>query len=102
MSLPTLIALAVLIVGVPLNLYVTIRLWRLAGARPRLRVVRDRSIVSATVLVIVVVFGLIFLNNDWTPTFLSGDTTKIITRLAILVLAVVPASFWLWIYRRWQ
>lgn len=102
MSLPTFIAVIVLVVGVPLNFYVAVRLWRLHRARPGLRVVRERWIVSTVVLVIVVVFGLIFLNNDQIPPFLTTDVTKIITRLAILILSILPASYWLFIYRNWR
>lgn len=101
MSDATLIAVAVLGLGVPLNAYVTYRLWHLARARPHLRVVRERAIVATAVLVIVVLFGFVFLSNDQVPPYLPLDVTRVVTRLAILLLAVVPASYWLWVYRRW-
>jgi hypothetical protein len=88
-----------LVVGIPLNVYVTFRLLGLARSSPTLRVLRERTLVSVCVLLVVVVFGLIFWNNDTVPPVLGLDVTKIVTRLAVLVVAVVPALYWLWIYR---
>ena len=88
-----------LLVGVPLNYYVTRKLWRLSAERPDLRVLRERAIVSTAVLLIVFVFSLVFFSNDSVPPILGSDITKIVTRVAILALAVVPATYWLRIYR---
>jgi len=92
-------ALAVLVIGIPLNVIVTVRLWRLSRANPELRVLRERAIVATAVLVVVVVFSAIFLNNDLVPPPLAFDQTKFLTRLAMLVVSVVPASYWLMLYR---
>ena len=46
MSLPALIGLLVLVVGFPLNLYVTAKLWRLSRERPDIGVLRERAVVS--------------------------------------------------------
>jgi hypothetical protein len=92
-------AFGVLFVGVPLNLYVTIRLWRLSRQAPDTRVLRERAIVSLAVLLLIAVFGLIFLNNDLDAPVLSFDDTKLYTRLAMLALALFPATYWLWLYR---
>lgn len=99
MSIPTLLAVLTLGVGVPLNLYVTAKLWRLAQAAPHVKALRERAIAATAVLLVVVVFGLIFANNDLVPPLLPFDMTKFLTRGAMLVVAVVPASYWLWVYR---
>ena len=100
MSLPNLLAIAVLVVGVPLNVIVAWMLWRRYREAPYIRTLRERLIVELAVLLVVVVFGLIFLNNDTLPPPLDLDITKIITRATLLVIAVVPAAYWLWLYRR--
>lgn len=99
MNAASVLAVLVLVIGVPLNVYVTLRLWRLSKVSPQLRVLRERAIVAACVLLIVVVFSAIFLNNDTVPPFFGLDVTKVITRAAVLVVAVVPAAYWLRIYR---
>lgn len=99
MSIPAILAVAVLVVGVPLNAYVTVRLWRLSHAAPYVTVLRERTIVSFGVLGVVTLFGLIFVNNDLVPPPLSFDATKLFTRAAMLGLAIVPAAYWLRLYR---
>lgn len=95
----TVIAQLVLIVGFPLNVLVTFLLWR-AYYHTRSQVLRERSEVAALVLIVVTVFGLIFLNNDTLPPPLDTDATRVITRLAILAIATVPALRWLWLWWR--
>jgi len=99
MSLPTIFAIVVLLVGIPLNLYVTLRLWQLSQRSPELKVLRERAVVALAVLLVVIVFGLIFANNDLVPPPLSFDATKLFTRFAMLVVSIVPATYWLWLYR---
>ena len=48
--------------------------------------------------VLILVFGLIFLNNDFVPPPISFVDTKLLTRGVMLFVAVVPASYWLLIY----
>lgn len=96
---PTLIALLVAAVGVPLNWYVTWRLWRLSRANPGLKVLRERAIVALALALVVTVFALIFLNNDAEHPPLSFDDTKWLTRTAMLLAAVAPPCYWLWLYR---
>lgn len=98
--IPTILGLLVLVVGVPLNLYVTLRLWRLVHESPRIRVLRERAITATVVLVVVVVFGLIFLNNDSVPPVLSSDSTRLLTRTAMLGISIIPAAYWAWLYRQ--
>lgn len=100
--IPTLFALVVLFVGVPLNLYVAIRLRRLARTMPRNSVLRERSYVALAILLVSAVFGLIFLNNDLPNPPLAFDATKWSTRAAMVVLTVGPALYWLRLYRDWS
>lgn len=100
MNLPELLAILVLIIGIPLNVLVTVLLWRRTYLHPRIRVLRERLIVEVAVLALVIVFSLIFLNNDRLPPWLTTDVTKVITRATVLALALVPALYWLWLYRR--
>lgn len=99
MSVPSLLGYLVLCVGVPLNVFVTWRLWSLYRSEPHNLVLRDRVVISAFVLVVVIVFSLLFLNNDAVPPPLNFESTKLVSRFVTLLLAVVPASYWLWIYR---
>lgn len=98
MSLPNLLATLVLVVGVPLNLLVTALLWRHSRDHPHIHVLGERFIAALSVLVLVVVFGLIFLNNDRLPPWLTTDVTKIITRFVLLGVATIPALYWLRLY----
>jgi hypothetical protein len=98
MPLPNILAIAVLLVGVPLNVIVTIMLFRRSREAPTIKVLRERMVVSAVLLLALVVFGLIFLNNDTLPPPFDVTLTKIVTRSAMLLLAVVPASYFLFLY----
>lgn len=93
------LAVATLVIGVPLNVLVTVRLWSLSRAYPRIRVLRERALVALVVLLLVLVFGLIFLNNDFAVPPLDTTTTKFVTRGAVLTLAILPAVYWLYLYR---
>ena len=95
MSVPTILATLVLVVGVPLNLYVSLRLWRLSRQAPDVPFLRERAVVSLAVFLLVLIFGIIFLNNDVEVPFLRFDDTKFYTRLAMLGVAVIPATYWL-------
>ena len=99
MTVPNIMAAVVLVVGVPLNAYVTFRLWQLSRRSPELRVLRERALVALAVLLLVVVFGLIFVNNDLDAPVLTFDATKTFTRLAMAIVAIGPACYWLWLYR---
>lgn len=94
-----LLGLLVLLLGTPLNLIVTIMLWRHSVRYPRLRVLRERAVTASLLLLAVVVFGLIFVNNDTLPPPLDVVITKWVTRAVLLLLAIVPAVYWLLLYR---
>ena len=99
MRFVSLLAVATLAVGVPLNLYVTGRLWRLWFNDRTNAVLRERAIAATLVLVTVLVFGLIFLNNDLPVSPVTFEDSKVFTRITILGLSVCPACYWLWLYR---
>ena len=94
-----LLGLVVLLVGTPLNVIVTVMLWRRSMAHPQLRVLRERAVTASLVLLAVIVFGLIFVNNDTVPPPLPAEVTKWVTRSVLLALAIVPALYWLLLYR---
>jgi len=94
------LAIIVLVVAMPLNWMVTIMLWRLHLQFPSYRLLRERGIVATGVSIIVTVFALVFLNNDTIPPPFDLAWTKVITRATILVFSVVPALYWLYLYRR--
>jgi hypothetical protein len=98
MPLPNILALLVLLVGVPLNAIVTVMLFRRSRKAPTIKVLRERMVVSAVLLLALVVFGLIFLNNDTLPPPFDVYLTKVVSRSAMLVLAIVPAAYWLYLY----
>ena len=94
------LGLLTLVIGVPLNLIVVLTLLRKSRARPDLLVLAERFVTALAILVLVTIYGLIFVNNDTIPPWFDLATTKIVTRVVMLVVAVVPAAFWLWIYRK--
>lgn len=93
------LALVTLFVAVPLNVVVTAMLLSQSRRFPRLRVLRERAVTAAAVLLTTIVFGLIFVNNDQAIPRLSLYATKSITRISMLVVGVVPATYWLWLWR---
>jgi hypothetical protein len=97
-ELANLLAYAVVVIVLPINAYVVVKLWRLHRARPDLEVLRERGIVATALTMVVAVFAFVFLSNDLAVPFLTIDQTRILTRLAMLAL-VFPAVYWLWVYR---
>ena len=95
----TVLGVLILVVGVPLNIYVFLKLRELSTNAPGVRVLRERAHLAFVILLVVLVFGLIFVNNDLIQPVVTGEATKLITRLAVMVLAVVPACYWWWTYR---
>lgn len=99
MSPANILAVLVVAVAMPLNWYVTFKLWRLSRRNPTYKVLRERAIVALAVAIIVTVFALIFVNNDLTPPPVPGDITKLVTRSTVLAFSVLPALYWLRLYR---
>lgn len=97
---PELLGLLTLVVGVPLNLVVVSLLLAETRREPGLLVLRERFVTALGVLVMVTIFGLIFVNNDTIPPWFDLSATKIITRATMLSLAIVAAVYWLWLYLR--
>lgn len=98
MNLPNVIALVVLVIGIPLNIAVTFLLYQAYRSRPGNRVLRERFVAELAVLLLVMVFVIVFLNNDSSVPPIETEVTKVITRLAMLGMAVIPASYWLYLY----
>lgn len=98
MAFTAILAWLTLGVGVPLNVLAAYLLRRKSREAPKLRVLRERYIVAVVGTVLVLFFGLIFVNNDQTTPPLSLDATKVITRLAMLGFALVAAVGWLLLY----
>lgn len=90
----------VLYVGSPLCLLVAIIMWRNSLSAPRVRVLRHDAVSATVVFIVVITFGLIFVNNDTLPPPLSVVITKWVTRWAMTLLAFVPAVGLLWLLYR--
>lgn len=98
LTLPDLLARSVIRVAVPVNWYVVWRLWRLSRSRPQLGVLRERMFVALALAVVVTIFALVFLNNGMEVPILNLEQTQLLTRTAVLSLAIPPLR-WLWQYR---
>lgn len=90
------LALLTLAVGVPVSAYAAFRLWKRARKFQRLWVLEERYRWQVGVTVFALIFGLIFMNNDMAVPWLDVETTKWITRLAVLALSVGLSVAWLW------
>ena len=87
-----------LVVTAPVVIFVAWELRLAARERPYLKVLRERSFVQVVLAGIVVVFALVFTNNDAPIPPFDTQTTRVITRTMIL-LAIVPSLYWLRLYR---
>lgn len=99
METTAVLAWLTLLVGVPLNALAAALLLKQWRAAPHLRVLRERFVVAVAVTFLVLFFGIIFVNNDQTIPPVSVDATKLITRTAMLAVALVVGVGWLWVYR---
>lgn len=99
MEVTAVLAWLTVLVAVPLCGVASWFLLKKSREAPNLRVLRERFLVSVVTMFVVLFFGVIFVNNDQTVPPISLDATKLITRSAILVLALVQAGGWIWIYR---
>lgn len=103
MTLPVLLAYAVIFVGLPINWVVVFRLIALYrnknGTLGWNRVLRERALVAVTVALVVTLFAVVFVNNSFfDPRGHFAFASMVITRIAILMLAG-PALYWLFLYR---
>lgn len=89
-------------VALPLSWFVAFRLWRLSRSRPRIMVLRHQAIASLALALLVTVFALVFINNDMEVPPLSVAQTRILTRGSLLLLSVIPALYWLRLYREYR
>lgn len=98
MSLPTVLAFAVIFVGLPLNWLVVARLVVLYR-RTGIAVIRERALAAVVIALVVTLFAAVFVNNSFfDPRGHFAFLSMVITRVAILMLAL-PALYWLWLYR---
>lgn len=86
-----------LVVAFPLCLVAAYRLRKRVLKAPRLGVLGERYRTAIYVTGVVLFFGLIFVNNDQAVPPLDLDTTKWVTRLTILGLALFSAGGLLWL-----
>lgn len=98
-NFPEVLAWLVVFVAVPLNWVVVVALFRLLRMHTENRVLRDRFLVAGMLASVVTIFGIVFINNGLEVPPLGVPQTQVITRLAILSLAI-PAIYWLTLYRR--
>jgi hypothetical protein len=91
------LAVLVVLVAVPLSWLVTVILWRLARQSPGTWVLRERAIIQTAVAILVTVFALIFLNNGMEVPFFDNEATRLITRVAVLVLPTGTSLYFLWL-----
>ena len=96
--IPTILAWLVVLVTVPLAWFVAWRLWRLTISQPQLRVLRERALLSGHSALVISIFAATFLNNGMAQPVLNPEQTMILTRTAILSLAIPPIR-WLLLYR---
>lgn len=101
MTLAEFLGVLPLVIGVPLNLVVTVLLLRSALERPRLWMLFERFVSAVFVLVLTVSFAIVFRSNDLDVPFLDPEVARIWTRAAVDAVSIVPALFLLWLnYRR--
>lgn len=98
MSLPDFLALLVIFVLLPGLVTMAVMLKRRQRARPTLRLLRADAFAAWWLAGVVAVFAAVFLNNGMETPILSPYQTMVLTRTALLSLAV-PVARWLWIYR---
>lgn len=98
MELTAWLGLAVLVVGAPLNVLAAWLLLQKSRQAPHLRVLRERYTLAVITTLLVIIFGVIFVNNDQDVPPLADTATKLITRALMLVMAVVPAASWIRLY----
>lgn len=98
-TFPALLAYAVVGIALPLNWFLTYRLWRITRSDPSIEVLSERTWVALHISIVVTIFAIVFLNNGMIEPLLTPWDTMVITRLAILSL-MIPALRWLWMYYR--
>lgn len=97
-SLPEILKWLVIFVEVPIMGIVAIRLLLLLRLRPTNLVLKDRFLVTVTLIIVVIIFAAVFLNNNMEIPPLGMYQTQVLTRAAILSL-MLTSIYWLWVYR---
>lgn len=96
------LAWATLLVAVPLNVFAAVTLRRAWREKRDQQMLKERYVVAVVTTLVVLFFGVIFVNNDQTIPPIGVEATKVVTRAAMLWLSLVLAGGWLWTYRSWR
>lgn len=92
------LAWLVILVAVPLNWIVTLRLWRLYRPGEDIGLLKERTLLALVLAIVVTIFAAVFLNNGMEDPILDLAATQLLTRSAILGLSI-PAIYWLFLFR---
>lgn len=98
MSLPDVLAAAVIFLLLPALLIMAFMLIRRSIGRPRLRVLRSNAVLASWLAGVVAVHAAIYLNNGMAVPILPPYWTMVLARSALLSLAI-PIGYWVWVYR---
>lgn len=98
MDVTAIMAWATLAVAFPLNAVAAFLLLKKSRQRPDLDILKERFITAVATTLLVLFFGMVFVNNDQTVPPLGLDTTKWITRGVLLAVALVVGGGWLRIW----
>lgn len=99
MTLSDILTIAVLLIALPINWYVTFRLLRLVWMSPDIQILRERATVAGGLSVLITVFALVFANNDLDMPVLDAEGTRLVTRTAMLAVSTFTAGYWLAVVR---
>ncbi len=97
--IPDILAGFVIFLEVPVLGLIALMLARRAIRRSELHGLRGDAFASIVLVLVVIVFAGIFLNNGMEEPILDLYATRILTRGALLAL-LPPALNWLWIHRK--
>ena len=96
--IPSILAVLVVLVALPLLWYVAVRLLSEVRRSPEIGVLRERAFLALVLALVVTVFAAVFLNNGMAEPILDSHATMVLTRAAILALSI-PALYWWKLYR---
>ena len=63
-----------------------------------IRALRERALVAVGITILSNGFLLVILNNEMKNIFWSDDTSKVIARLLVCVIGLIPQMYWLFLY----
>lgn len=98
MSLPDFLAVLVIFILLPELSIMAVMLLRRSRARPMLKVLRSNALVALWLTAVVAVHAAIYLNNGMADPILEPYWTMVVSRSALLSLAI-PVTQWVYVYR---